>query len=66
MHNGSCIDWQHAVIAQGANRLDVVGMIVRDEHMMNLRQTESIVPESFPQGPDAHANINDKPIMFSV
>jgi hypothetical protein len=66
MYGCGGVDGQMEVVAQTAYTLDVVGMVVGDQHIVNLREGESVVAELFLQRPYSHAGIYEKTFVFGV
>ena len=64
MYDGCGIDWQVVFMADAAYRLDVVCMVVGNQYVMHLRQTESEVTEILLQRTQTHSNVNQQTVIF--
>ena len=60
------IDGQMEVVADAANALDMVGVVVCDEQMMNLRKAQPIVPEIFLQRAHSYAGIDHQSVVVGI
>lgn len=60
------IDRQVELVADASHRLDVVGVVVSDEHMMNGTQAEAKVSELLLEHAYSYSNIYQKPLCLSV
>ena len=60
VHELGGIDGYLVVMTEGAHRLDVVSMIVSDQHMIHLIQVYAVVPALLLQCTDTHTYIYDE------
>ena len=66
MNFTGCIYWQMIVGAEASHRLHMVGMVVRDEDVVHILKSQSIVMEMLFQRSDSHSNIYQYRIRLSV
>ena len=66
MNFTGCIYWQMIVGAEASHRLHMVGMVVRDEDVVHILKSQSIVMEMLFQRSDTHSNIYQYRIRLSV
>jgi hypothetical protein len=59
------IDGDLVVITEGTHRLDMVCVVVGDEHMMNLRKIESVGTEIFLQAAQTDSKVYQQGIVWS-
>jgi hypothetical protein len=60
------VDRQVVFMADAADRLDVVGVVVGNKHIMNGTQAEAVVPEMLLQRSYSYSNIYNQAIRFGV
>ena len=66
MNFTGCIYWQMIVGAEASHRLHMVGMVVRDEDVVHILKSQSIVVEMLFQRSDTHSNVYQYRIRLSV
>ena len=66
MNFTGCIYWQMIIGAEASHRLHMVGMVVRDEDVVHILKSQSIVMEMLFQRSDSHSNIYQYRIRLSV
>lgn len=66
MNFTGCIYWQMIIGAEASHRLHMVGMVVRDEDVVHILKSQSIVMEMLFQRSDTHSNVYQYRIRLSV
>ena len=66
VHGLRGIDGHLQLVTHAAHALDVVGMVVGDEHVAHLRQTQSVVAHMLLQRADAHACVYDQRVGVGI
>ena len=66
MNFTGCIYWQMIIGAEASHRLHMVGMVVRDEDVVHILKSQSIVMKMLFQRSDSHSNIYQYRIRLSV
>ena len=63
VHLADGINWNVIVMAERADRLYMVSMVVSNQHMMYLRQANPVVPASLLQASQAYSDINKQSVI---